>query len=392
MPARSKWRLCSLAATVVVACLLGTTACSAGGSSAAGPADHTAEVAAQKKLDALYAGTYADPPATAPSPQPGKKVWIISYLQAYSSSAETAAAAKAAATAMGWSATVFDAQGNPATAVNGIRQAISAGANVIFTIYWDCNTIKAGLIAARDAGVTRIADESQDCAGSPLFNYVVGYRPGVYLSNDGTFIHWIAGWQAALADYVIAKTNGAARVVEFSETDNAASRSQHQGFIQEMRTCQGCKVVDSVDFDAAEMGPALQQKAQQAFLQHPDVNAVVVPADAVLTAGVLAAIKSAGLYGKVVIAGGEGGPDVTPLMKSYPGYWAVNALPVAWEGWQAMYAANSILHGDEQVANSGIGYQIADKSHNVPQGDQALPTRNGSAINFAALYGKAWGK
>lgn len=382
----------ALAGAMAAACLIALAACSPHSGSGPGEADRTAASTAQKKLDALYAGTYQDPPATAPAAQAGKKVWIISYLQAYSASAATAAAAKSAATALGWDATIFDAQANPAKAVDGIRQAVSAGANVIMTIYLDCDSIKAGLIAARDAGISRVAVESQDCASQPLFDYVVGYQPGTYAENDGSFMNWIAGWQAALADYVIATTDGAARVVEFAETDSAAVQSQHKGFTDEMGTCKGCQVLASVGFTAADMGPALQQKAQQAFLQHPDVNAVVVPADAVLTGGVLAAIKSAGLYGKVLIAGGEGGPDVMPMLKAYQGDWAVNALPVAWEGWQSMDAANRLLNGQAPIASSGIGYQIVDTDHNLPDGDQAVPTRAGKPIEFAALYQKAWGQ
>lgn len=382
----------AVAGAMTAACLIALAGCSSSSGSGSGEADRGAASAAQERLDALYAGTYQDPPATAPSPQAGKKVWIISYLQAYSASAATAAAAESAATALGWDATVFDAQANPAKAVDGIRQAVSAGADVIMSIYLDCDAIKAGLIAARDAGIARVAVESQDCADQQLFDNVVGYEPGTYDDNDGTFLNWIAGWQAALADYVIAKTDGAARVVEFAETDSAAVLSQHEGFTKQIQTCKGCEVVASVEFTAADIGPALQQKAQQAFLQHPDLNAVVVPADAVLTGGVLAAIKSAGLYGKVLIAGGEGGPDVMPMLKSYDGDWAVNALPVAWEGWQSMDAANRILSGEDPVASSGIGYQVVDTDHNLPDGDQALPTRDGEPIDFAGLYRKALGK
>jgi ribose transport system substrate-binding protein len=338
----------------------------------------------------LYAGTYQDPPTHSPKPAVGKSIWIISYLQTYTSSATTAAAAQKAAQALGWNATVFDAKGDPATAVNGIRQAIAAKASAIFAIYWDCSAVKAGLLAAKSAGIVTMADEASDCPGNPLYNYIVSYNSGVFPYNDGGFLGYLEGWEAVSAQYIIASTSAHAKVIDFDETDIAATVYQDKGFRQQMATCGGCKIVDTVTFTGADLGPALQQKAQQAFLQHPDANAVVVPADAILTGGVLAAMKSAGKYGSLVIGGGEGGPDLISAMKAYPGHWGFSSLPIAWEGWQAVDAANRLFNGQQPIHDSGMGYQIVDKTRNTPPGNEMIPFKNGQPIDFAGVYTKAW--
>jgi ribose transport system substrate-binding protein len=342
---------------------------------------------------ALTAGTYGVVPTGGPAPATGKNIWVISYLQAFSSAAATAAGVEEAAQALGWDVTVFDAQGDPSKANDGINQAIAAGADAFVAIYWDCSAVKAGLLAAEEAGVVAIADEATDCEGEPLYDYIVSYEPGpdFYEGQTGEFIPYIGGWQRVLADYIAAKTDNQAKVVSFTLTDVAVTVIQNEALKEQLAQCTTCEILEEVQFVSADLGPALQEKAQQAFLKHPDVNAISVEADFVLTGGVIAALKSAGLYGKVVIGGGEGGSETLPLMKEYEGWWGFSSLPTAWEGWQAVDAANRIFNDQTPDPLSGMGYQIVDKEHNIPSGDAPQPMRDGEPIDFAAEYKAAWG-
>ncbi|CAB4972059.1 MAG: substrate-binding domain-containing protein [Actinobacteria bacterium] len=344
----------------------------------------------QARLETLYAGTFTEAPTGGPKPAAGKNVWIISYLQAYVSAASTAQAAQDAATALGWESTVFDAEGDPAQAVAGIRQAVAAKADVIFTIYFDCESIKAGLIAAKDAGVVRVANESRDCEGSPLFDYVVTYNPGTYAFNDGSFGGYLMGWQASTADYIIAKSGGKAKTILIVQPDTAAALLQAEGFRTQMTSCPDCSIVAEVNILGTELGAATQQKVQQALLQHPEADSIAVPGDAFLTGGVIGAMKAAGVYGKMIIGGGEGSDATVGLARDYPGDWGLSLLPVKWEGWQAMDAANRIIGGQEPALASGIGYQIIDKDHNMPATDEVVVTKDGQPIDYPAQYKAAW--
>ena len=382
------------ASSMLLAACGGSSSTDATGSTAASAAPSSSIAGdvsdPQARLAELYSGTFTSAPTGGPKPIAGKKVWIISYLQAYASAAVTAQAASDAATALGWDATIFDAKGDPSQAVAGIQQAVAAKADTIFTIYFDCESVKAGLLVAKQAGVVTISDEAPDCKDNPLFDYIVSYNPGTYAFNTGNFDTYVMGWQAVDADYVIAKTNGKSKTILVTQSDAPSAVLQAEGFRTQMKTCAECTIVAEVPTIGTDIGASVQQKVQQALLQHPEADSIVVPADAYLTGGVIGALKEAGVYGKIIIGGGEGGESVLSLVKDYPGFWGESNLPIAWEGWQAMDAANRLLQGQEPDPVSGMGYQIIDKDHNMPADLKAGVSKDGVPIDFAAQYKAAW--
>ena len=360
-----------------------------GGDSGSVDAEGVAE--AQAVVDQLYEGTYTVPGEQSQPAVPGKKVWIISLAQTFADSAAVAEEAKNAAEALGWDVTVYDGQFDPNRAIDGMRQAVVDGADAIVDIYYDCAAVKSGLLAAREADVVTVGIETADCPGKPLFSHVVGYNKGTYDFNDGTLQGFFQSFGGGVADYFIAKSAGKAKVISFEFTDAAVAAAQTAGLHKQMEKCTGCEVVQ-VEHTGAELGPALQQKAEQAFLEHPDATAVAVEANVVLTSSVLAALRSSGLYGKVMIGGAPGNAELLKLQRDYSGDWVFSALPPGWEAYAAVDAANSILAGAEPPESTGIGLQLIDKTHNEQNGDSIVVLKDGKPLDFAAAYAKAWGK
>lgn len=378
-----------IALLVGVALLL--SACGAGGSGSGNGQTSASSLASTKQLvDTLFKGTFTAPPSKGPAPLPAKKIWIISYGQSYAGAALEAAAAQKAAEVLGWTATIYDAKFVPSNAVAGIEQAVAAGANGIFVPWFDCASIKAGLLAAQQAGVPVVTDEASDCPGEHLFKYIVSFHPGTFAANDGSVSGYLQGWGAALASYAIDRTNGKAKVLMFDQTDTSTFGDVVKGGVDRLAECGGCQVVDTIKFTNADIGPSLQQKAQQALLQNPEANTIFAPGDGILVGGVLAALRASGnKYGSMVIAGGEGSAVIGSL-RTYPGDWAVCTLPLDWSGYQAIDALNRLFAGQQPVSDSGIGYQLVDKNHNLPPGDLAVPMKDGTPIDFATLYDHAW--
>jgi ribose transport system substrate-binding protein len=363
----------------------------AGAASSAAATAKSGVALAKERTAALYAGTYTNPPTDSPPPAPGKLVWIISYLQAYPASANLAAGAEDAATKMGWKANTFDAKGDPSVAVNGIREAIAAKANAIVVIFLDCDSVKAGIEEAKAAKILVVNAEAADCA-TPLVDHVVGYNAGFYSWNNGKFETFVAAWQAMGADYIAAKTDGKAKVIQFRQTDTAITNLQADGFQRELtEVCPGCTLTD-ITWVGTELGPALQQKAEQALLKNPDVSAVVVPADAALTGGVMAALAASGRSEKIIIVGGEGTNEVLDMVRSRPaGTHAVMALPVEWDAFTAIDTLNRLFNGKKPSTEPGEGLQLVDLEHNLPAaGQKYVPIRDGKPVDFAGLYAKAW--
>jgi ribose transport system substrate-binding protein len=291
---------------------------------------------------------------------------------------------------MGWQATVCDGKGDTNTMLNCIRQGIAAKVNGIFMIYIDCPTVKAALQQAHAAGIKLVADESYDCnqisAGAPsLYDYVVSYGGQGHGMDFPTFLYH---WGQAQAVWDIVKNNGHAHVIDFLETDARTDFDVDRAIHKQIATCPGCSIVDTVDFTAPDLGPALQQKAQEAFLTHPDFNATTVSNDGTITSGAGAAIRASGRRSQIHIMGGECEPPNLQLIRSGGPQDACVPLLTSWEGIAAMDGLNRLFHG-AKVSNSmptGMGLTVIDKEHNLPpSGVYASP------INVHAAYLKAWG-
>lgn len=368
----------------------GSSSTSSETSPSSGESSSSELAAAESKLSELYKGTYANPPAKSPKPEAGKQVWIISTSQAITIVAEAAQGAQNAGKQLGWDIHVFDAKGDPANYLTGVRQAIAAGAEGLVLLYVDCQYVQPGLEEAEREGIEVTAVEASDCnqtnpKDEPLFGYVVNYQ-------EGPFHQWIEQWGAAQATWDIVTNHGEAKVVEFKETDNQATLLSSKGFGEELATCPDCSIVDTVSFTAADLGQGLEQKAQQAFIANPDANSIEVPYDAVLTLGVLSALRASGLSGQIHVMGGEGNPANLDLIRNDEGQDAAVGLPAPWEGYAAMDGLNRLFAGEDPYkVSSGIGIQIVDTEHNLPASGPYEPIgKDGQPISFEDLYAKAW--
>lgn len=391
------WRLAggtcaALALTVLVAGCGGAGGNAGSESSGAATVGSAAEgdFDAKSNVEALFAGTFTQPPSDSPAPASGKNVWLISLDQSLPAAAAPARAAEEAAKALGWDITVFDSKSDPAAANNGINQAVAAGADAVVSLYWDCSTIKAGLLTAKSANVTRVAIEADDCPDSPLYDHVVSYNnlPDFYGGLPGDFRNFIPAYQRMLADYLIAR--GSSKILFVTETDLGVLKRATEAALDQLSKCTSCEVVN-VPILVNDYGPNLQQKVQQALLKNPDIDAVMVLSDTMLSTGVIAALKSANLWGKVAISGGEGSEEMVAVMRDYPADWAFGIFPVQWDAYASMDALNRIFNGQQPVAETGMGLQLVDHDHNLPAtGNVLAPTQNGVPIDFAAAYEKAW--
>jgi ribose transport system substrate-binding protein len=193
------------------------------------------------------------------------------------------------------------------------------------------------------------------------------------------------GYGVAKAQYIIAITNGKARVLSFDITNSALDNAQVRVFDATLAKCSTCKVY-SIPFKASDLGPNLQRIAQQAVLQHPDATVVAPENDSVYLAGVQAGLKAAGAK-NLFILGADGTPPGMQLLKSGE-LTAELAFPQDWYGWAAADTMNSLLAGKEP-RNSGVGWQLIDKDHNlnlVGSGGGYQP-----AIDYKSAYRKLWG-
>lgn len=339
----------------------------------------------QRLVEAAYKGTDRTAPTSAPKPQPGKKVWIISPGQIGESASIPTNAAKEAGELVGWKMTLFDSKLDLAQFSGGIRQAIAAKADGIILHAIDCAIVKQPLLEARAAKVKILAYYALDCddpsvKGEPLYDGSVNFG-----AQFGDYATLTRTWGAAKADWVIAKTQGKAKVISFKQDELLVVKYIREGFEQGLKKCKTCEIVKTVDFTLTDLGPKLQQKAQSALLQHPEANAIHAPYDSVMLLGVGAALLESGRNDQIEVIAGEGFPTNIQLIRDNKGQDAANAFPASWTGYAAIDSLNSLFHG-QKPQDSGIGYKLIDREHNLPKTGGYEPEQD-----YKAAYKKAWG-
>jgi ribose transport system substrate-binding protein len=343
---------------------------------------------AQQRVQTDYRGTNRKPDPTPRPAVPGKKIAVLSLGQVSISSYTPSNAAMEAARTLGWQATLYDSKLNPALAPDLMQQALDSGVDGIVVDAVDCPLIGKQLVEARAKGVAVVPIYAFDCndalfggTGNSLFSGYVNYGPD---SKDiGTFT---LDYGADQADAVIAQTRGHARVVLFNDPLLSVLQYTAQGFKDELAKCADCKLVEEVDFHSGDLGPTLFGKATQALKNHPEANAVKIPYTSAALGGIVDAVVRSGRSDDLFTVGGEGfEPELNLIRTKGGGLDAVNIISSEWVGWAAADCLNSAFLGKTPV-DSGIGWTLADRTHNVPKTGPYVP-----AVDFRAAYRRVWG-
>lgn len=374
-----------VAAAIVIALSVALVACGNSGSGGSGTAEGTVSstdlAKYEKELAKYLTGTYTEPEGVPVKPPPNKDVWVISTGQSIETAQNASKAMEEAGGKLGWNVTIFDGKFESNRELSGIQQAIAGGAEGIVLLYVDCAPVKAGLVQAKDAGIEVVGIESKDCSPSLETN--------VKFAGDLSFEEWERGWGRSQMAWAIAKTKGETRAIVTEETDLAVTRYQGEGWKEQIEKCPTCEIVANAHFVGTEFGPPLQQKIEQALNSNPDANAFVATYDAVMTSGGgAAALRASGRLPEIASMGGEGSKQGIEMIYNESGLDACDGIPTAQTGYEAIAVLARAFGGkDPGAGNSGIGWQICEKGHNLPpKGESYQPP-----VDYVGAYEKMWG-
>ena len=211
--------------------------------------------AAVAELSHLYAGTYTPVNPTKRPAAKDKSIVVISGGQASISSSIPSDAAVAAA------------------------QAIALGAQGIVLDAIDCNEAIGPLQEAKAHHIVVVGIDAYDCndptekAGPPLFSATVNYD-NIPEKDLGYFAEAYGRGQA---DYIIAKSHDKARILYLNDPEATILKYEQAGFDDQIAHSGGAKVVDTLTFLSADLGPKLQEEIQAALLRYPDINWIKSP-------------------------------------------------------------------------------------------------------------------
>lgn len=383
-------RLAGVALVTLAALALGACSSSGGGSggSSSAPASGGSSGGSSSSSNSssggaadVYAPTYTKPPTGANPAAKGKTVWVISVGQASPTGAASANAAMKAGNAIGWNMKLFDAKLDPAQFSDGIKQAIAAKANGVVLIAVDCPAAKSALQQAKSAGVRTVGIYALDC------NEVSASDPGLFSSqvSFGSRYKNLAdayqAWGANSAKYVISKTGGKAQSVAFNNSEYLILKDYQQGYDAQMKTCSGCTNT-VVPWLAADFGAKLTAITQAALLKNANANAVQAGSNPTL--GITQGITQAGKQSKITSVGGLGLSIDNDAIRQGQ-LTAADSWPTEWFGFAAIDTLNSVFDGTP-VRDEGLGWQMADKTHNLPAKGDFM-----GGVDYIAAYKKSWG-
>jgi len=333
------------------------------------------------ELEADYTGTFTAPPTSAPAPAANANVWVVPCGKVVPGCQAPSEGAVEAGEALGWKMTIVDGALGVGDGYSvAIRQAVAAKADAIIVSGIDCDFAKGGLQAAKDAGIPTIAFGGFDCDDTPLFT------AEVMLSEEyPSFGDFLKAWGAAKARWLIKATDGKAKVINTFVTDSRTASYPSEGFADELaKSCPDCSIVDTLEFQVADMAGPLAQKFSAMLLANPDATAIQPTYDSFILAGSMPqAIASTGR--KMTIIGGEGlAPGISLIHAGQVG--AAIGWDNGWAGWGAIDTTIRVLAGEDPVPE-GWGWQTVDPDHTLPADGEGYTTD----FDYRSAYKAAWG-
>lgn len=358
-----------------------TTASTEGGSESGG-SDSLA--AAKEQVEEAYGARYTEPPSKSSPAAPSKDVWFISPGNASPNSAAFYAAAKEAAAKIGWKLTLFDGKLDPSRPPEGIRQAAATGADGIISLAIDCVAAKSAYEVAKEADVKVVPLVAFDCSEAEPGEESLFSAPISLGDRYGSWTEAYESWGSDLAAWAINDAGGEAKTINSTNDQYKIITDTEDGFANRMEECPECENTE-MPWVVEEAGAKLAAKTQAEILRTPDATALNNSINPGL--GFAQGIVQSGKAEQIAGVGGYGLPeDIVMVKEGGKGLEAVAAWPLNWWSWAAIDTLNSVFNGDEPE-DSGLGWQMIDAEHNLPSGDEFVPT-----VDFEAAYAKRWGK
>jgi ribose transport system substrate-binding protein len=386
--------LAAAALVAVAACSSSKSSSSSaptGGSSttaaAAGTTTTTADplAAAQAAVAKAEQSTNTDVDPTPRAAVKGKHLVVISQGQASPSSQIPSDGAVAAAKALGWQVDLYDAKLQPGQYPTLIRQAIAAGADAIVDDAGDCQGSQQALQEAKAKGILVVAIYAYDCNDSKggggsdaLFSGAISY--GTRAPDIDKYAELYGGNQA---DYIIAASHNTAKIIAIHDPEFVVLDWTLQGFKDTIAASGGSQIVDTLSVTTSDITSGkLVPKIQAELLRFPDATWIKSPYTYITQLGIVPALGAKA--GQINVMGGEGFHTELDFLRQGK-ITAVNVISSEWEGWAAVDTLNSLFRKEKPV-DSGIGFTLTDKSHNLPASGDYVPT-----IDFKTEFKKAWG-
>jgi len=309
---------------------------------------------------------------SAPKPQAGKKIFIISVDQSLEGIARITTGVEDAAKLAGWTIVVIDGKSSPDNVTAGLQRAKSEGADGIVLEAFNSSYVQPEIDDVHAAGIPIVSVTS----GSPVSNKGVAAEIGTVDYNKAL--------GTAEGQFAIADSNANAKAIVFNDTSFVTAPPIADGAVAALKKCKRCKVLDKIDFTGADIVTSMSEKVRTALSQNPDANYIIVPYDFAATYAVQG-VREAGKASDVkVLSTGGNLANIDAIRKGDAQVMTV-AEPLEYFGYLAVDTLNRILQKSAAIPFNAP-MKILVKSNLPPQGS---PWTGDSSV--AATFKKSWG-
>ena len=296
-------------------------------------ADAVLDQAKQTVIDTTKPRTAWDGPTSSPKPEPGKHIAYLSTDEQNDASREWGQAVKAAGEKAGWEVTIIDGRGSPKTWIEGYEQAIALKVDGIVTTA-DIASLQGPVKEGAKQGIVLVGIHGWALPGP---NPELGVFDNI--QQDPREIG------KAQADWIIAHSNGTARVVVTTHCEYQIACTKAKATQAELERCPGCKVLEfsnSPISEVAQRQPQLVTSWVQRFGTPLYITSV-----ADYTADYqVPPLRDGGVSPKdVILVSADGNKSAFERIRAGDQYQLVTAAePYALEGYQAIDELNRAFH------------------------------------------------
>jgi len=345
--------------------------------------------AAEARVAELKTGTATTVPTEGPKAVADKSVWVVSCSQSIDLCSDEVNEIVAAATAIGWTTNVVNAEFDPVVAGDAIRQAVAAQADGIIVFGFDCPLVSQPLAEAKDAGIQTLGVVALDC-DDPALPEQTDALFTVDMEFDGEgeiyYSNFALDYGRDKAAIAIAATQGNAKVMLLDVPDLVTVAKLTDGFEEGMADCTTCEVVATVDLTTLDqVNGVVEQKVTAALARNPTVDTIFQSTDGLFLTGVQTPILNSGRAQDLLVIGSEGFLSNLDAIRSGAGQTIAMAFDSRWEAWASVDAMNRAFAGAEQV-HGGQGYIYVDATTNMPESGAW-----DSTVDFRSAFKALWG-
>ncbi|MGW2329776.1 substrate-binding domain-containing protein [Streptomyces sp. NPDC001700] len=326
-----------LAAAVLAGCERGSSA--GGGDATSGPRGCPAVLARAKAAVERAERTNVpwNGPTRGPSAVSGKTIVYVAQTMTNPGVAGTAQGVRDAAKAIGWRVRVIDGGGTPAGIQAALSEAVALRPSGIVIGGFDPHSTARQVAQAQAAGIPLVGWHAVASPGPSR-------KPRLF-TNVTTRVEDTA---RISADWVIARSNGRAGVVVFTDASIPFARNKSELIRKELATCRDVRLLAYQNIPIPDAGSRTPQEVSSLVSRFRDEWTYSVAINDLYFADAAPALRAAGKRGSgppFNIGAGDGDPSAFQRVNHRQYQAATVPEPLSQQGWQIIDEFNRAFSG-----------------------------------------------